>query len=216
MCRLAQLSHFLSLYAVNISVISGTASKLISNYWVMKSLIALQWLQCTRRRTFVVQKCSCSINSSNLPDSMRQRLFGAPRSTNATRLLRNARRSTYTWALSAELAPCTQMAGLTRQPNDVDTQRVFKPNAWNSLQNCCVNWTRGRSSATTTQVRTHAKLTLFFFINCMELLSAFVHSSMTPYEQNVSRTRYCDNVLSHRLGFASTSYGAINIEWWPL
>lgn len=147
---------------------------------------------------------------------MRHRLFGAPRSTKATRLLRNARRSTYTWALSAELAPCTQMAGFTRHPKDVDTQRVFNPNAWNNLQNCSVNWTRGRSSATTTHVRTHAKLTLFFFMTCMELLNAFVHNSITPYEQNVSRTRYCDKVLSQRVGLASTSYGAINMEWWPL
>lgn len=38
----------------------------------------------------------------------------------------------------------------------------------------------------------------------MELLSAFVHSSMMPYEQKVSLTLYCDNVESHNDGFAST------------
>lgn len=72
------------------------------------------------------------------------------------------------------------MAGFTRQPNDVDTQRVFNPNAWKSLQNCCVNCTRGRSSATTTHVLKQAKLTFRCFNICMELLNAFVHSSITP------------------------------------
>lgn len=163
---------------------------------------------------------------NNLPDSTMHKEFGAPRSTKATRLFRNALKSTYTytigndcyirfisdeksvcchtWALSAELAPCTQIAGLTRHPNDVETHLVLSPNAWNNLQNCCVNWTRGRSSATTTHVRTHAKLTFRCLRAWIELLNALVHSSMTPYEQNVSRTRYWERVLSQRLGFAST------------
>lgn len=113
-------------------------------------------------------------------------------------------RQILTWALSAELAPCTQIPGLTRHPNDVETHLVFNPRAWNNLQNCCVNCTRGLSSATTTHVLTHAKFILRVFNACIELLNALVHNSITPYEQNVSRTRYCDNVLNHRLGFAST------------
>lgn len=142
---------------------------------------------------------------SSLPDSIRHSELGAPRSTNATRLLRSALRSTYTCALSAELAPWTHMAGLTRQPKEVETQRVFRPRPWNSLQNCWVSVTRGRSSPTTTQVRTHLRSTLRCLSDGTELLKALVHSSMTPYEQNVSRTRCCDSVDSHRLGLASTS-----------
>jgi hypothetical protein len=44
-----------------------------------------------------------------------------------------------TLALSAELAPCTQIPGLTRHPKLVETHRMFNPRAWNNLQNCCVN-----------------------------------------------------------------------------
>lgn len=51
------------------------------------------------------------------------------------------------------------MAVLTRQPKDVDTARGLKPRAEKSLLKLVVRAIRGLSSATTTQVRTHAKLT---------------------------------------------------------
>jgi hypothetical protein len=70
-----------------------------------------------------------------------------------------------TFALSAELAPCTQIPGLTRHPKLVETHLMFNPSAWKSLQNCCVNCTLGLSSATTTQVLTQAK----FMFRCFSV-----------------------------------------------
>lgn len=54
---------------------------------------------------------------------------------------------------------CKQIAVLTRQPNDVDTARGLSPRAENSLLKLVVSAILGLSSATTTQVLTHARLT---------------------------------------------------------
>ena len=81
------------------------------------------------------------------------------------------------------------MAVLTRQPNDVDTALGLKPRAEKSLLKLVVNAIRGRSSATTTQVLTQAKLTPRALSACTDEPKPFVHSSITPYEQKVSRTR---------------------------
>lgn len=62
---------------------------------------------------------------SSFPDSIRHIEFGAPRSTSATLLFRSALKSAH----SAELPPWTQIAGLTLQPNDVDTHLVFNSKA---------------------------------------------------------------------------------------
>lgn len=51
------------------------------------------------------------------------------------------------------------MAVFTLQPNEVETARGLRPSAENSLLKLVVNAIRGLSSATTTHVLTHAKLT---------------------------------------------------------
>lgn len=54
---------------------------------------------------------------------------------------------------------CKQMAVFTLQPNEVETARGLRPSAENSLLKLVVNAIRGLSSATTTHVLTHARLT---------------------------------------------------------
>ena len=82
------------------------------------------------------------------------------------------------------------MATLTRHPNEVDTARGLKPKAENNLEKLFVRLILGRSSATTTHVRTQAKFTFLCFSMFTDEPSPLVHNSMTPYEQNVSRTLY--------------------------
>ena len=81
------------------------------------------------------------------------------------------------------------MAVLTRQPNDVDTARGLRPRAEKSLLKLVVRAILGLSSATTTQVLTQAKLTPRALSVLTDEPRPLVHNSMTPYEQNVSRTR---------------------------
>jgi len=80
------------------------------------------------------------------------------------------------------------MAVFTLQPNEVETARGLRPSAENSLLKLVVNAIRGLSSATTTHVLTHARLTPRALSVCTEEPSPFVHSSITPYEQKVSLT----------------------------
>ena len=80
------------------------------------------------------------------------------------------------------------MATLTRQPKLVETARGDRPRPEKSFEKLPDRWTRGRSSATTTQVRTQARLTPRCFSSAADVANPLVHSSMTPYEQNVSRT----------------------------
>lgn len=69
---------------------------------------------------------------------------------------------------------------LTLQPKDVETARGLSPSAENNLEKLVVKPMRGRSSATTTHVRTQDKLIPRDF-NCpTEEPSPFVHSSITP------------------------------------
>lgn len=51
------------------------------------------------------------------------------------------------------------MAILTRQPKLVDTARGLSPTAENNFEKLVVKLMRGRSSATTTHVRTQLRLT---------------------------------------------------------
>lgn len=67
------------------------------------------------------------------------------------------------WALGG-LAPapaptltCKQIARFTRQPREVLTARGWRPRSLNSFEKDCVSAIRGRSSATTTHVRTRDK-----------------------------------------------------------
>ena len=63
---------------------------------------------------------------SSLPDSVRQRLCGAPRSTSVTRSLRSARRSTYTVDGSGLEAPCKRFQNSQRLPRDSQKKRKRK------------------------------------------------------------------------------------------
>lgn len=168
------------------------------------------WLWLPERRVeaslILLSTVNSELHAQPMPLDYSEELGGRRKPKDTKKIL--ASRYTDCWwltlVLSAELAPCTQIAGLTLQPKLVDTHRMFSPNAWKSLQNCCVNWTLGLSSATTTHVRTHAKLMFRDFKVWIELLNALVQSSIMPYEQKVSRTRYCDRVESQSEGFAST------------
>lgn len=52
---------------------------------------------------------------------------------------------------------CKQIARFTRQPNEVLTARGWRPRSLNSFEKDWVSAIRGRSSATTTHVRTRDK-----------------------------------------------------------
>lgn len=96
------------------------------------------------------------------------------------------------------------MAVLTLQPNEVDTARGLSPRAENSLLKLVVNAILGLSSATTTQVLTQARLTPRAFKALTEEPRPLVQSSITPYEQKVSRTLDWLTAESQSAGFAST------------
>ena len=78
---------------------------------------------------------------------------------------------------------CKQIAVLTRHPNDVETALGDKLNPENSFVNDWVRAILGRSSATTTHVRTQAKFTPFCFNWGTEPPRPFVQSSITPKEK---------------------------------
>lgn len=90
--------------------------------------------------------------------------------------------STKTVVGSGEEAPCRQRPTLTRHPKDVDTALGDSPNVENNLEKLVVSWTRGLSSATTTQVRTQDRESPLFFNDCIVAgaPSPLEHSSMTP------------------------------------
>jgi len=122
----------------------------------------------------------------------------------------------HTWETNVnELNTCKHIAMLTLHPKEVETARGLKPRGAKSLEKLLVRLILGRSSATTTHVRTQARLTFRCFRRLTEEPRPLVHNSITPYEQNVSRTLYWLTALSQRLGFTSTSDGGIKIEWWP-
>lgn len=91
------------------------------------------------------------------------------------------------------------------QPNDIhsaanhrqhDVTKNQSPSTWrhqqltsgeNSLQKALVSASLGRSSATTTHVRTEERLH-DLSIRMLDAPSSRTHSSITPYEQKVSRT----------------------------
>ena len=72
------------------------------------------------------------------------------------------------------------MAVLTLQPKEVDTARGLNPRAEKSLLKLVVRAILGLSSATTTQVRTHARLTPRVFKALTDDPRPFVQSSITP------------------------------------
>ena len=81
---------------------------------------------------------------------------------------------------------CRQIAILTRHPKDVDTALWDIPRLENNLVNELVSWTRGRSSATTTHVRTHDRL-IFRCLRRFKALPApnpLVHNSITPIKES--------------------------------
>jgi hypothetical protein len=116
----------------------------------------------------------------SFPDSIRQRECGLPLSTNDTRSLRNARRSTYTVDGSGLDAPCRHIATFTRQPKLVDTALGLSPSAEKSFEKLVVSVIRGRSSATTTHVRTQPRFTPRCFNWLTDDPRPFVHNSITP------------------------------------
>ena len=87
---------------------------------------------------------------------------------------------------------------LTRHPKLVLTTRGDRPRAENSFEKDCVSCMRGRSSAITQRIRTLDRLTPRARRVVIDVPRPRVHSSITPYEQNVSRTAQ-HNSLSHCL-----------------
>lgn len=81
------------------------------------------------------------------------------------------------------------MATLTRQPKLVETALGDRPRPEKSFEKLVDRWTRGRSSATTTHVRTHAKLTPRCFSKPTDVASPLVHSSITPVTSNLTVIR---------------------------
>lgn len=59
------------------------------------------------------------------------------------------------WEVGVKKPTCRQMARLTREPKAVLTARAERPISLKSLEKDCVRARRGRSSAITTQLRTH-------------------------------------------------------------
>jgi hypothetical protein len=80
------------------------------------------------------------------------------------------------------------MPALTGQPKLVLTARDDNARPENNLANALVNVICGRSSAMTNSVRTQLRLTPRARSDTSDVFSPLVHSSITPYEQNVSRT----------------------------
>ena len=72
------------------------------------------------------------------------------------------------------------MATLMRHPKLVETALGDKPNPEKSLEKLVDRWTLGRSSATTTQVRTQAKFTPRCLSSPTDEANPLVHNSMTP------------------------------------
>jgi len=83
---------------------------------------------------------------------------------------------------------CRQMPVLTRHPKLVLTTRGERPSAENNFEKDMVSCIRGRSSAITQRIRTLDKLTPRARRVGIDVPRPRVHSSITPYEQNVSRT----------------------------
>lgn len=72
------------------------------------------------------------------------------------------------------------MATLTRQPKLVETARGLRPRAEKSLEKLVERLILGRSSATTTQVRTQPRDTPRVLSCCTDEPRPLVHSSITP------------------------------------
>ncbi len=83
---------------------------------------------------------------------------------------------------------CRQIPTLTRQPKLVLTALGDKPRPEKSLEKDEVRLIRGLSSAMTHSVRTQLRLTPRARRLTVDVPRPFVHNSITPYEQNVSRT----------------------------
>ena len=75
------------------------------------------------------------------------------------------------------------MATLMRHPKLVDTALGDRPNPEKSLEKLVDKWTLGRSSATTTQVRTQAKFRPRCLSSPTEVANPLVHNSITPKEK---------------------------------
>lgn len=75
---------------------------------------------------------------------------------------------------------CRHIATFTRHPKLVDTALGLRPSPEKSFENDVVRFILGRSSATTTHVRTQLRLTFFCFSKLTDEPRPFVHSSITP------------------------------------
>ena len=84
---------------------------------------------------------------------------------------------------------CRHIPVLTLQPKLVLTARGGKPSAENNLAKADVSCILGRSSAITQHVLTQFKLTPRWSSEAIDVPRPRVHNSITPYEQNVSRTK---------------------------
>ena len=83
---------------------------------------------------------------------------------------------------------CKQIPTFTLQPKLVETALGVKLSAENNLAKFVVRLILGRSSAMTHNVLTQLRLTPLARIADVDVPRPFEHNSMTPYEQNVSRT----------------------------
>lgn len=93
-----------------------------------------------------------------------------------------------------------QTATFTRQPNVVLTARVDSPRSLKIVEKDCVRELRGRSSATTIHVLTHARLT---FLNCTHHMNKLKPQSKHPH----ACTRRCQVFCDWPAGLPSVSPG---------
>jgi hypothetical protein len=86
------------------------------------------------------------------------------------------------------LPTCRHMPTFTRQPKLVLTALGDNPRPENNFEKADVSCNRGRSSAITHKIRTFERFRPRPRNEPIDVPRPRVHSSITPYEQNVSRT----------------------------
>ena len=125
-----------------------------------KVTVTVQKILCFSQILFLKNRTSFKVKHSALEADL---LFGNCNSRGSEEGKDHGAGSRVRAGLSAEAQPPTwrQMATLTLQPNVVLTARAGRPRSLNSLEKDCVSAIRGRSSATTMQVRTHDRFTPF-------------------------------------------------------
>lgn len=112
----------------------------------------------------------------------------------------------------ASAVTCSDMPTLTRQPKLVLTALGERPTPEKSLVKELVRLMRGRSSEITQHVRTHVSFRPFTCSAATDVPRPFVHSSITPYEQNVSLTALSQNsyfIASKNVKWGCLSYSTL-------